>query len=165
MPVSSSAISEHGKLYIEEDFSDEDLSDEEDTADFIDRTENTANSLLKPSILKRACQRNPFPIVCFIPWKENQAAHESEDLGAEENLPEESVSDFEENQPANGSENSCNEDVASEEPASDRHESRRRLSLQRSRICRLPDQTSQSTREERKNSARGTRLFGYRASI
>ncbi|KAG6165022.1 hypothetical protein E4U36_004851, partial [Claviceps purpurea] len=62
MPVCSSAISEHGKLYIGEDFSDEDLSDEEDTPDFIDRTENTANSLLKPSILKRACQRNPFPI-------------------------------------------------------------------------------------------------------
>ncbi|KAG6190719.1 hypothetical protein E4U27_005388 [Claviceps purpurea] len=43
MPVSSSAISEHGKLYIGEGFSDEDLTDEEDTADFIDRTENTAN--------------------------------------------------------------------------------------------------------------------------
>ncbi|KAG5936093.1 hypothetical protein E4U60_002799 [Claviceps pazoutovae] len=75
MPVSSSAIREHGKLYIEEDFSGEDLSgedlsgedlsDEEDTADFIDRTPPA--SLLKPSILKRACQRNLFLIVCFIP--------------------------------------------------------------------------------------------------
>ncbi|KAG5921358.1 hypothetical protein E4U61_006837 [Claviceps capensis] len=109
MPVSSSAIREHGKLCIEEDFSGEDLSDEEDTADFIDRT--PLASLLKPSILERACQRNPFLIVCFIPKpKENQAAHEFEDLDAEENRPEESLSEcvlaFQENQPADGSENS-----------------------------------------------------------
>ncbi|KAG6087029.1 hypothetical protein E4U31_000631, partial [Claviceps sp. LM219 group G6] len=40
MPASSSAISEHAKFdlyYMEDDFSDEDLSDEDDTADFIDK--------------------------------------------------------------------------------------------------------------------------------
>ncbi|KAG5937940.1 hypothetical protein E4U59_004107 [Claviceps monticola] len=39
MPASSSAISEHAKfdLYMEDNFSDEDLSDEGDTADFIDK--------------------------------------------------------------------------------------------------------------------------------
>ncbi|KAG6270291.1 hypothetical protein E4U47_003643 [Claviceps purpurea] len=138
---------EHGKLYIEEDFSDEDLSDEEDTADFIDRTENTANFPAEALDTEKSLPEESVSDRVLYS-KENQAAHESEDLGAEENLPEESVSDFEETQPTNGSENSCNEDVAGEEPASDRHESRRRLSLQRSRICRLRDQTSQSTRGE-----------------
>ncbi|KAG6207253.1 hypothetical protein E4U50_003866 [Claviceps purpurea] len=44
MPVSSSAMIHQRARQV-------DLSDEEDTADFIDRTENTANCLLKPSIV------------------------------------------------------------------------------------------------------------------
>ncbi|KAG6087249.1 hypothetical protein E4U31_000557, partial [Claviceps sp. LM219 group G6] len=85
------------------------LSDEEDTPDFVESPPPV--SLLKPSNLdtEKSLPEESVPVVCF--HKENQAAHESEDVDAEENLPVCLLSERTSLRPANGSENSCNEFV------------------------------------------------------
>ncbi|KAG5923551.1 hypothetical protein E4U61_003071 [Claviceps capensis] len=110
MPASSSAISKHAKfdLYMEDDFSDTDLSDEGDTADSIDKDTaslpdeglNTEENLPEESFSE-----------CVLVSEENQRSENScHGVSATEDPT------------ADNPEVSCDEDPAAEESTADRHD-------------------------------------------
>ncbi|KAG6259192.1 hypothetical protein E4U24_007291 [Claviceps purpurea] len=64
---------------MEDNFSDEDLSDEDDTADFIDK-DNASLPAEASIILKRICQRNPFPNMNFRAVDETDSSESEIDM-------------------------------------------------------------------------------------